>query len=457
MVHLTETGGSLTTQPQSATSPITEVEWDGGTLAFRTQDNPQRIFTAHWVGQQLTGQVVADGQTASFVLLPMYAVSEADQAALAGTYRFATGEALTVHVSPTYSGSGLDFFWKGLTITHFGHGAIRGLYPIAPDTFLVGSARVLGYPFVAQITFRHDAAGGITGLDWQSRDSATGQLNTPASANRITLPTETVRYLSSDGIQLTGLLTLPDSPGPHPAIVVLHGSEPGRRDDFFRQELRTFLASEGLAVLTYDKRGVGDSGGVYVERASESNLRTLAEDALAGVAYLSGRSEIDSRHIGLIGSSQSGWIIPLAAQKSSAVAFFIILSGPVVSVGEEGAYSAYTNNGDSDTHYSPETAATAVADSSPSGFDPLPTLAALKQPGLWLWGDHDLSQPVLKDKLNLEKLIAGGQTNLSYLIFANGDHNLQISAHGWFNEIPTSPGYPVDLFTALSAWLKAHS
>ena len=78
------------------------------------------------------------------------------------------------------------------------------------------------------------------------------------------------------------------------------------RNDFGRQQMSAFMASQGLAVLTYDKRGVGDSGGVYQEYASESNLSLLAQDALAGVNYLKGRPEIDSRRIGLIGASQAG-------------------------------------------------------------------------------------------------------------------------------------------------------
>ncbi len=411
-------------------------------------------FSGQFIGPQIQGQVEQTGESSAFTLWPILNLTDDALSEFLGTYRFESGTALSINLSPSYSSSGLDFFWTGLTLNHFGTGAVRGLYPIGADTFLVGSARVIGYPFTAQITFERDQSGNVSGLVWQSRDVATGQLDNGQRAVRLTLLSETVHYTSTDGITLTGLLTLPDTPGRHAGIVVLHGSERGTRNDFGRQQMSAFMASQGLAVLTYDKRGVGDSGGVYQEYASESNLSLLAQDALAGVNYLKGRPEIDSRRIGLIGASQAGWIIPLAAAQSADVRFFIILSGPVVSVGTESQYSSYTNNGDSPSSYSAEDISKKLATASPSGFDPLPVIADLQQPGLWLWGDQDQSVPVPESLSNLKGLIAQGRANFAYRVFLNADHNLQQSSHGLFNEIPYSAGFPEDYYTTLAQWLQ---
>ena len=54
---------------------------------------------------------------------------------------------------------------------------------------------------------------------------------------------------------------------------------------------------------------------------------TLAGDALAAVAYLKGRKEIDYKRIGLIGHSEGGLIAPLAASQSADVAFIVLLAG----------------------------------------------------------------------------------------------------------------------------------
>jgi dienelactone hydrolase len=452
-VRFDKAGGTLTIQPQTTSLTISEVLFDGTTLSFKAKGKSEMLFRGRLEGAQITGKVEQDGQTDSFALLPL--VNETSDALdeFSGNYQFETGEALNVVVSPSYTLSGLDYFWSGLTLTHFGTGAIRGLYPIARDTFLVGSARVLSYPFVAQIEFLRDGVGKVNGLLWQTRDPATGSLGTGQQAARLSLVTETVQYTSADGITLTGLLTLPATDGPHPAMVVLHGSEPGRRDDFGRHIMSAYLASQGFVVLTYDKRGVGDSGGTYQERASETNLSLLAQDALAGVNYLKGRAEVDEGHIGLIGYSQAGWIIPLAAQ-SEDVAFLVILSGPVVSVGIEDAYSNYTNNGESPTNYTPEEISQKLALASPSGFDPVPVIAALKQPGIWIWGDQDKSIPVPESLKNLETLISQGKSNFSYFVLPNADHNLQVTTQGLFNEIPYSSGYPENFHILLSQWLQ---
>ena len=454
LVHLDTTGGTLTIQPKTAVLTLDKVERHENTLSF-TRTTPTILkFTGQITSLHIEGQVEANERRGSFMLWPLLIENERALAEFSSTYAFVAGQTLRIHLPFSYAAAGLDFFWSGLTLTHFGTGAVRGLYPIAQDTFLVGNARVIGYPFEAKIMFVRDAAGQVTGLTWQAFNPTNGKLGDSQPAQRLTLPEETVHYPSTGGITLTGLLTLPAAPGSHPAIVVLHGSERGERKDFLRQQLSAFMASHGIAVLTYDKRGVGDSGGVYQEVASEANVSLLAQDALAGVSYLKGRSDIDSHHIGLIGSSQAGWIIPRAAQ-SGDVAFFVILSGAVVSVGIENAYSSYTNDGAAPPHYSATEISEKLALVQSSGFDPVPVMMKLTQPGLWLWGDQDKSVPVPESLKNLNSLIAQGQSRFSYHLFPNADHNLQQSHAGLFTELPYSSGYPDDFFTTLTTWLRA--
>ena len=128
--------------------------------------------------------------------------------------------------------------------------------------------------------------------------------------------------------------------GPFPAIVLVHGSGPMTRDQL-RPLAERFL-SMGVAVLSYDKRGVGQSTGTYVNVGTARSVEVfgqLADDALACVEALQARQDVDARRIGLGGASQAGWIVPLAASRSRDVAFLVILSGPAVTVGEEIEYS----------------------------------------------------------------------------------------------------------------------
>ena len=136
----------------------------------------------------------------------------------------------------------------------------------------------------------------------------------------------------SGDIRLGYTLDLPSGAGPFPAIVFGHGSGRATRDEARGLALR--LVAAGFAVLRYDKRGVGESTGVY-EGVGVGNstrmLGLLADDMAAGVAFLRTRPEIDPRRIGLMGVSQAGWIIPLAAQRAPNVAFMVLVVGPTVS------------------------------------------------------------------------------------------------------------------------------
>lgn len=143
---------------------------------------------------------------------------------------------------------------------------------------------------------------------------------------------EEVRFTNQrDGIDLAGTLTLPDSGGPFPAVILLTGSGPENRDEeIFGHKpflvLADHLTRHGIAVLRSDDRGVGRSTGHFARATSDD----FANDALAGVAWLKTRPEIDARRIGLIGHSEGGVIAPLAARRSKDIAFLVLLAGPGV-------------------------------------------------------------------------------------------------------------------------------
>ena len=132
-------------------------------------------------------------------------------------------------------------------------------------------------------------------------------------------------------VHLEGTLTLPEGTGPFPAVVMITGSGPQNRDEellgfpVFRV-IADHLTRRGIAVLRYDDRGVGGSTG-SVARSTTSDF---ADDALAGIARLMERADIDPGRIGLVGHSEGAAVASLAASRSDAVRFAVLLAGTSV-------------------------------------------------------------------------------------------------------------------------------
>ena len=90
----------------------------------------------------------------------------------------------------------------------------------------------------------------------------------------------------------------------------------------------------------------------------------------------------------------------------------------------EDRFSSYTNDGDSIANFDDVKITQQLRELTPGGFDPIPLIAELKQPGLWLWGSVDKSVPVTYSAENLQGLIDSGKSHFSYEILPQGDHNL---------------------------------
>jgi uncharacterized protein len=150
---------------------------------------------------------------------------------------------------------------------------------------------------------------------------------------------EEVTYQNKEGgITIAGTLTLPKQGGPFPAVLLITGSGPQDRNEELLGHkpflvLADYLTRRGIAVLRVDDRGVGGTTGT----PGESTIEDHVGDALAGVAYLKSRKDIDVKKIGLIGHSEGGLVAPAAAVRSSDVAFIALLAGTGV-VGEQILY-----------------------------------------------------------------------------------------------------------------------
>lgn len=133
----------------------------------------------------------------------------------------------------------------------------------------------------------------------------------------------------SAGIQLAGTLTKPKGDGPFPAVVLVSGSGPQDRDEtIFGHKPFHVLAHEftrsGIAVLRYDDRGVGQSGGNF----KGATTADFATDAAAALAYLRSLSFVQAGKSGVVGHSEGGMIALLLTKSENKPDFIITLAGP---------------------------------------------------------------------------------------------------------------------------------
>ena len=133
------------------------------------------------------------------------------------------------------------------------------------------------------------------------------------------------------GITLAGTLTIPNKEGNYPAVVLISGSGPQDRNEELLGHkpflvLADYLTRNGIAVLRYDDRGVGQSGGKFAGATTED----FAADAEAAFIYLKSKPDINKKKIGLMGHSEGGTIAPIVASKNSDVSFIVMLAGTAI-------------------------------------------------------------------------------------------------------------------------------
>ena len=247
---------------------------------------------------------------------------------------------------------------------------------------------------------------------------------------RSEIPVENLGRISflSNETELVGRVDFPDGPGPFPGVVIVHGS--GRQTRSGASFVTNNFLENGIAVMRYDKRGVGDSDGTYFDvnpGNSASILNLLAEDALAAVQFLRNQDHINSDLVGLYGASQAGWIIPLTASISTDIAFSVIVVGPTVTVGEEIFYSRLTNGNSSTMSEEDldEISSDLARFPGPHGFDPRAAIAAMNRPALWVLGGQDASIPTRETIEVLEEIKSVSGNEIDIHLFPTGTHSMR--------------------------------
>ena len=123
----------------------------------------------------------------------------------------------------------------------------------------------------------------------------------------------------SEGADLTGWIYAPDSDPPWPLVVMAHGFSATRHMSVGKYA-EVFRAA-GLAVLLYDHRGFGDSGG---EPRRQINPWIQARGYRDAVSYARSLEGVDGGRVALWGDSFSGGVALAVAGIDGRVAALVV-------------------------------------------------------------------------------------------------------------------------------------
>ncbi|NUT49186.1 MAG: alpha/beta hydrolase [Saccharothrix sp.] len=141
------------------------------------------------------------------------------------------------------------------------------------------------------------------------------------------------------GVVLAGSLTLPDRGAPVPGVVMVGGAGASDRDnDTHFPPIRRRLVDAGIAVLSYDKRGVGGSSGDWLD----ATIDDLATDAAAALDFLRARPEVRGDAVGLFGHSEGGWVVLRTTTLRDDVPWVVTNGGPGMTPAAQDRYSLAT-------------------------------------------------------------------------------------------------------------------
>lgn len=432
--------------------------------------------------KKITGEIrqSAHEEVGSFEMTRIFEASPKLLANYAGSYQTAAGNLIRINKDGGYYGADPTFL-------EYSSGRFGPLFPLSETSFFSGQTFSAAlFPADVQISFVRDKQGAVTGLNYKQDYSPA------AFARKLDFKEEEITFNTGD-VKLSGTLTLPLDKAPHPAVVLVHGSGPESREFGF---WRTFFASRGLAVLAYDKRGVGASTGDW----RQADFRDLANDVLNGINALKNRPDIDAKRIGLWTISQGGWIVPMVASESKDVNFIIVHSGAMVTpyqqslqaiiserqvlgtleqeISETVEYSKvdqeFTRTGQGweklQQLYQTGKAKNALWAREPMAkdfwfrswyravmdFDATPYWEKVNCPVLAFFGELDMTvRPEPSKDILAKALTKGGNKDFSIVVLPKASHGfLEVRTGVVRNDLPRVNKFAAGYFAAMSGWLE---
>ncbi len=262
------------------------------------------------------------------------------------------------------------------------------------------------------------------------------QMQTPTGRNLTGVSLDVLDYEEIEfrneeqGLDLAGMLFVPEGDGAFPAVVIIHGSGSSSRNNPWYLTLTAHLQDQGIVVLLPDKRGSEGSQGNW----RTSSLEDLATDTAAAVDFLLDQDKVDVSQIGIIGMSQGGQIAPVVAAATDRIDFVVNVVGSSLPIYDVLLYEE-TNNL-RELGFLPGVAKVIAYPSTfilreisqqefweaVGNFDPLPYWREVDVPVLALYGSEDTNVPSQASK---DRLAALNRSNIEIRIYEGSGHALE--------------------------------
>lgn len=178
-----------------------------------------------------------------------------------------------------------------------------------------------------QVVFNNQ--GLISGMNFAPQEV---KYNPPAYVDESSFNEKEVTVGSGEWA-LPGTLTIPNGSTSFPGLVLVHGSGPNDRDEtvgankVFR-DLSWGLASQGIAVLRYEKRTKEHAQKFTPDIISKLTVKEeVIDDAILAIQLMRESEEIDSKKVFVLGHSLGATVAPRIGQQDDEISGLIIMAG----------------------------------------------------------------------------------------------------------------------------------
>lgn len=202
-------------------------------------------------------------------------------------------------------------FWLALIARAQASNLAPGAYVASGHTIYVG--------------VQHDVPGPASNDFFDSTSQGTGDLRATHDLHLRSGIFEERRDIEAPHGQL-GFSLYYAGERPRATVILVHGNDPETREMGF---IIPFFVCNGINVISYDQRGVGESVGDWLL----SGPGQRADDVEAIYDVMRSDPHVDAHRIGIWGFSNGGWTAPLTAIHRP-IAFMILKSAPTESLAQ---------------------------------------------------------------------------------------------------------------------------